>query len=239
MHPVVVVQHQESVPPGHVTGALIDEGIETVVLEAWHDAAWPEVGEIGALIVLGGTMNVDELETYSFLSRSRELMAAAMEAEIPTLGVCLGAQMMARVLGADVYRAEPRNAAFSALDVTPAGETDPMTQFFSTGSVLQFHEDTFELPSDVTLLATSSASGLNQAFRYRNNAYAIQFHFEVDRAIVERWIDDIGDDSLHAEWGISRAALMRQVDKHLDDQARAGHLLMKEFVSMIPSESRV
>src|SRR5688572_3614433 len=110
MAPVVVVQHEGSVPPGHIKTALEESHVEHVVLDAWRIPGWPDVSEIDGLIVLGGTMNVDQLDDYPFLRASRELMADALDREIPALGVCLGAQMMARVLGAEVYRAEPRNA---------------------------------------------------------------------------------------------------------------------------------
>jgi GMP synthase (glutamine-hydrolysing) len=228
---VMIVQHQESVPPGHIKSVLEEDGIEHAVVEAWRANSWPTMDEIGALIVLGGTMNVDQLDQYPFIERSRALMSDAVEAGVPTLGVCLGAQMLARVLGGDVYRAEPRNAFFSPVDVTDAGRNDPLLGAMSPGlPVLQFHEDTFELPEDATLLASSSASGRNQAFRVGDNAYGIQFHFEVDRAIVQRWLDEIGDDAMRAEWGIGTEELLRQVDQHLEAQAQAGRTLLRAFL---------
>jgi GMP synthase (glutamine-hydrolysing) len=225
------------VPPGHIRTALREAGVEHVVFEAWRDGDWPSADGISALIVLGGTMNVDQLDDYPFLARSRDLMAATLDMGLPTLGVCLGSQMMARVLGADVYRAEPRNAAFSPLELTSAGGSDPIAQpFAGSQSVLQFHEDTFQLPRDATLLATSGASGLHQAFRYGENAYGVQFHFEVDQTIVRGWIDDIGADALQEEWGISADEIMAQLNVHLAEQARAGRDLMRSFISMAGSD---
>ena len=228
---VVIVQHQESVPPGHIKSVLEEDGIEHVVFDAWRASKWPTIDEVGALIVLGGTMNVDQTNEYPFLGRSRALMTDALNADVPTLGVCLGSQMLARILGADVYRSEPRNAYFSPLDVTDAGKSDPLVAALPPElPVLQFHEDTFELPPDATLLASSSTSGKNQAFRVGNNAYGVQFHFEVDRAIVRRWVDDIGDEAMSAEWGTETGALIRQVDAHLDAQAEAGRTLFRAFL---------
>jgi GMP synthase (glutamine-hydrolysing) len=231
MEPVLVVQHEPSVPPGHIAAALREEGVKHVVFEAWGSNGAPDLERFGALVVLGGSMNVDEVAAYPSLRRSRELMSEALEARIPTLGVCLGSQMMARVLGAEVRRAEPRNAFFSPLEMTEEGLTDPVVGAFASGPpVLQFHEDTFELPDGATLLATSSASGRDQAFRYGDNAYAIQFHFEVDRQIVQAWVDDIGPAAMRSEWGIGASDLMRQVELHLASQERAGHQLMRAFL---------
>jgi GMP synthase-like glutamine amidotransferase len=228
MRPVAVVQHEPSVPPGSIVDVLVQEGVPYVVLEAWRDPAWPAPSEIGALIVMGGTMNVDELDAYPFLRRSRELMAGALERGIPALGVCLGSQMMSRVLGGDVHRAEPRNAFFSAVDVE--GD-DPVLDAFAGGTpVLQFHEDTFTLPPGATALARSARSGLLQAFRYGDDAYAVQFHFEVDEPIVRGWCENIGDAALRRDWATSGEALLRDGTRHLGAQGAAGRRLVRAFL---------
>ncbi|MFN2594001.1 MAG: type 1 glutamine amidotransferase [Actinomycetota bacterium] len=229
MRPVAIVQHESSVPPGSIADALTVAGIEHYVFEAWHETQWPTPDDVSALIVLGGTMNVDELERYPFLRTSRELMTATIERGVPTLGVCLGSQMMARILGAEVFRASPRNALFSPLDVSD--RDDPVVAPFANGTpVLQFHEDTFKVPSDAVPLATSTSSGLAQAFRYGENAYAIQFHFEVDRAIIEAWCDEIGERSLKDDWGTTKQELLAQADRYIEHQYAAGMQLLSSFI---------
>src|SRR5687767_6274140 len=166
MKPVVIVQHEDHVPPGLIHRVITERGVAHRIVEASRDPVWPQTGDLGALIVMGGTMNVDQTDDFPFLKQSRDLMASTIEARVPTLGVCLGSQMMARVLGTEVRRAEPRNARFSALDLTVEGGADPLVTPFTDVEVLQFHEDTFDFPPDATALATSRASGLGQAFRY-------------------------------------------------------------------------
>ncbi|HYO60694.1 MAG TPA: type 1 glutamine amidotransferase [Actinomycetota bacterium] len=229
MRPLVVVQHEPSVPPGTITDVLRDEGVEHLVVEAWRDEAWPGVAELGGLVVLGGTMNVDQLDAYPFLAASRALMADAIEREVPVMGVCLGSQMMARVLGGDVFRAEPRNAFFSPVEV---GD-DPVVAPFSSAPVLQFHEDTFSLPPGAVPLARSARSGLLQAFRYGANAYAIQFHFEVDAPILEGWCRNVGERALAEEWGTSSAELLAEAERHLAMQERAGRALFARFLDQV------
>jgi GMP synthase (glutamine-hydrolysing) len=230
MRPLAIVQHEPSVPPGNISAVLEERGADHFVLEAWGETEWPEPGDLGGLVVLGGTMNVDELERYPFLRHSRALMAGTIERGIPTLGVCLGSQMMARVLGGDVNRAGSRNALFSPVDVTL---DDPLIAPFGAGThVLQFHEDTFTIPPGATPLAMSTATGLHQAFRYGDNAYAVQFHFEVDETILRGWCDAIGARAMAEEWGITTAALIAQAHDHLAAQDRAGRELFARWLDL-------
>jgi GMP synthase (glutamine-hydrolysing) len=231
VRPIAVVQHEPSVPPGSIGGVLEESGLDHFVVEAWREPAWPRAEDLGALVVLGGTMNVDELDAYPFLGTSRALMAGALDRGVPTLGVCLGSQMMARVLGGDVYRASPRNAFFSPVEVTEPG--DPVVAPFSSGTgVLQFHEDTFTLPPDGVPLARSSASGLLQAFRHGDRAYAFQFHFEVDETILRGWCGNIGERGMVEEWGISTDELLAQGARHLEARRRAGRALFARFLDV-------
>ncbi|HEX2057000.1 MAG TPA: type 1 glutamine amidotransferase [Actinomycetota bacterium] len=234
MRPLAVIQHEPSVPPGLIGSSLKGSGLDHFVLEAWRDPAWPRADELAGLVVLGGTMNVDQLEDYPFLRSSRRLLTDALERELPVLGVCLGSQMLARVLGGDVFRADPRNAFFSSVEV-PAEETDdPLIAPFASGApVLQFHEDTFTLPPGAVPLARSASSGLLQAFRFGGNAYAIQFHFEVDSAILAGWCRNIGDPAMRDDWGIRADELLAQGARHFDAQRRAGMELCERFAGLV------
>lgn len=233
MHPIAIVQHEPSVPPGLIAPVLADSGAAVNVIEAWRDPTWPSVSEIGALVVMGGTMNVDQVAEHPFLRDSRRLMSDAIERGVPTLGVCLGSQMLARVLGTDVRRADARNALFSTLELTDDGKNDPLTASFDGVKVLQFHEDTFEVPDGAVGLATSASSSLAQAFRYGQNAYGIQFHFEVDRPILEGWLRNIGRREMLDEWGRDPSELLARADRVLDRQAEAGTRLVEAFLALV------
>jgi GMP synthase-like glutamine amidotransferase len=233
--PVAIVQHETSVPPGLIAEVIDEAGIEVLMVHAWDaQGSWPSSKDVSALVVMGGTMNVDELDRYPFLEKSRALMTDAIHDEVPTLGVCLGSQMMARVLGSDVYRSDRRNATFSGMKTTTEGQSDPVMGPFSDGTpVLQFHEDTFSVPPDAVLLATSDSSGLPQAFRFGTTAYAVQFHFEVDRSILKGWIDDIGPGRMRDDWGVSPDGLLEVAGSYLPDQDRAGRELVRGFLTLI------
>lgn len=233
MRPVAVVQHEPSVPPGSITEVLERSTVDHFVFDAWREQTWPAASDIGALVVMGGTMNVDELDAYPFLRSSRTLVADALEQNVPTLGVCLGSQMMARILGGDVYRADPRNALFSELDVDEGAADDPVIAPFASGpKVLQFHEDTFTVPPGAQPLARSAATGLQQAFRYGESAYAVQFHFEVDDAIVRTWCRDIGAQKMSDDWGTTADALLAGGPEVIGAQRRAGEELVARFLEV-------
>lgn len=239
MRPVAVIQHEPSVPPGNIAPVLEERGTGHFVVEAWREPMWPEPAGLGGLVVLGGTMNVDEVDRYPFLRSSRALMAGAIERGVPTLGVCLGSQMMARVLGGDVFRSSPRNALFSELEIAEGGAGDPVLAPLAGGTqVLQFHEDTFTVPPGATPLAASAQSGLHQAFRYGDNAYAVQFHFEVDEPILRGWCDDIGEPSMTREWGTSTAALTARAADLIAAQDRAGRALFGRFLDLAAVPAR-
>lgn len=233
VRPVVIVQHEASVPPGLIDPVLSRCGVHVEILHAWRNDAWPSVDDVAAVVVMGGTMNVDQLEDYPFLEKSRALMGDAIEAGVPTLGVCLGSQMMARVLGAEVRRADHRNALFSRLELTAEGARDPLTRPFADVEVLQFHEDTFAVPEGAVPLATSADNGLAQAFRYGDSAYAIQFHFEVDRTILRGWLDNIGPTAMLEEWRCAAEELVETGDRLLPSQRRAGHELVERFAELV------
>ncbi|MFN2525629.1 MAG: type 1 glutamine amidotransferase [Actinomycetota bacterium] len=235
MSPIAIVQHESSVPPGLVADVLESESVDYFIVDAPREAAWPSIDDIDGLVVLGGTMNVDQLDDYPFLARSRELMKAAIDHGRPTLGVCLGAQMMARALGAEVRRAGSRNALFSSLELTEEGNNDALISEFPEIPVLQFHEDTFDVPQGAVLLAVSRVSGLPMAFRWGTRAYAVQFHFEVDSAIVGRWIENVGTQTMVEEWGCLDGGRSLQDAEQFVGQASAGERLVKHFLQLVGS----
>lgn len=237
MKPVAIVQHEAFVPAGLIHQVLAEQNVEHHIVEASKDPEWPATDDLGGLIVLGGTMNVDQLDEFPFLEQSRDLMAATIEAGVPTLGVCLGSQMMARVLGAEVHRADERNALFSPLDLTDEGRSDPLlAPFAGDVEVLQFHEDTFRFPESATPLATSRASGLGQAFRYGETAYAIQFHFEVNADIVWDWTQDIGEDRMVEQWNADDGGHSLHDQSRYEGQAIAGRQLIERFLGLCPTD---
>lgn len=153
-----------------------------------HPDAQPSLDGYRGLIILGGPMNVDEEERYPHLVTEMRLVQQALERGIPVLGICLGAQLVARALGAAVSPNHEKEIGWYDVAPTDSARTDPLLAHLEgCERIFQWHGDTFEIPSGAVHLASSSACA-NQAFRYGNNVYGFQFHLEVDEPLIARWL---------------------------------------------------
>ena len=145
----------------------------------------PAHGEVAGAVVMGGPMNVDEVDRFPGLAVEREWLATAVERGMPVLGVCLGAQLLARALGAEVRPGEAPEIGFAPVEVFDPG--DPLLGGLAPRSeVLHWHGDVFDLPPGAERLASSERTEC-QAFR-AGNAWGVLFHPEADLALVEAWL---------------------------------------------------
>jgi GMP synthase (glutamine-hydrolysing) len=136
------------------------------------------------LIVLGGPIGAYEDEFFPFIKDEIRLLEQRLEARRPTLGICLGAQLIARTLGARVYPGPQKEIGWSRLTMTTPGTKSPLRHL--SAPVLHWHGDTFDLPREATLLA-STEKCVNQAFSWGDNILALQFHPEVIGRNIEQW----------------------------------------------------
>ncbi|NQY91109.1 MAG: gamma-glutamyl-gamma-aminobutyrate hydrolase family protein [Deltaproteobacteria bacterium] len=189
MRKILVFQHVAHELLGTLNPLLKDSGFRIRYVNFDRDpAARPSLDGYFGLVVLGGPMNVDQVDLYPFLAVEVELVAEALQRGMPVLGICLGAQLLARALGADVRPHHSKEIGWYQINPTAAGADDPVFAGMSdTEHIFQWHGDTFDIPSGAVHLA-SSPDCENQAFRYGDTAYGFQFHLEVDRPMVERWL---------------------------------------------------
>ncbi len=139
------------------------------------------------LVVLGGPIGADETESYPFLAPEIRFIERRLAAIRPVLGICLGAQLMARALGARVYPGPAKEVGWAPLALTAAGAASALRHLApEKTSVLHWHGDTFDLPNGADLLA-STAVCRNQAVAIGSHALALQFHAEVTAKGLERW----------------------------------------------------
>jgi len=144
---------------------------------------------VRALVILGGPMGAYEEDLYPFLKWEKTIIRTAVKEEIPTLGICLGAQLIAAASGAAVYPGNIKEIGWYPVSVTPEGQMDSLLGYLpEKPTVFQWHGDSFELPKGARRLA-SSLSYDNQAFRIGKNIYGLQFHLEVTPPMIDRWID--------------------------------------------------
>ena len=186
---VLVFQHVPFEPLGTLDPLLKDAGFRIRYVNFGREPKQrPHLERYEALIVLGGPMNADQINTYPNLLTEVEIIREAVEDGMSVLGICLGAQLLAKALGGSVSRNEVREIGWCDVEMTEAGLKDPVLAAFArTQEVFQWHEDGITLPSGCELLASSAASPV-QAFRFGDHAYGFQFHLEANRPLIERWL---------------------------------------------------
>ncbi|NJK72505.1 MAG: type 1 glutamine amidotransferase [Synechococcaceae cyanobacterium SM2_3_60] len=144
------------------------------------------------VVILGGCMGAYETEKHPFLNYDRQLIETALDQDIPLVGVCLGAQLLAQVLGSRVYPGTAGSeVGWHQVELTAAAAEDPLFAGLPTQMpAFQWHSDTFDLPTGATRLATGDRY-LNQAYRYGRKAWGIQFHLEVDGRVIHNWLHEV------------------------------------------------
>ncbi len=178
----LVVEHAEHEGAGLVGAALASGGVRLDVVRRWAGDPLPAPDGYDLVLVLGGPMSA----TDRALDAEAALLAASTRAGRPTVGICLGAQLLARGLGARVYRGAAPELGLVPLALTGAGQSEPLLAGLDGAAAFQWHSDGFELPAGAVLLA-SSARYPHQAFRMGARSYGVQFHPECDRAMRLDW----------------------------------------------------
>jgi GMP synthase (glutamine-hydrolysing) len=182
-----------------VTGGVFEDAAEAAghTLERWQvpDGGAPEDAEsYDAVMVFGGSMHPDQDESFHWLAGESEFLASIVSESVPVLGVCLGAQMLARAAGAPVGPATEPEVGWLEIEVTAEGQADPVLgRLPATAKVFQWHHYTFDLPAGATELARSPIC--TQAFRLDDKpAWGIQFHAEVTLPMLSAWIEEDPDE---------------------------------------------
>jgi len=171
---------------GRIAPLLENRGIGCDYADLYVDGApTPDIAAYHGLIFLGGPMSANDPLPY--LDRERALIAQAVKRGQPLLGICLGSQLIARSLGADVRRNPEREIGWFDLEFTDLAAKDGLFSGIpGPETVFHWHSDTWELPPGAVRLASSQACG-NQAFRASSNIYGMQFHLEVTPEMIADW----------------------------------------------------
>lgn len=182
---LLAIQHVPWEGPHRILDAC--GGLEERTVRPLAGGALPDHEAVAGAVVMGGPMNVDDVERFPGLAAERAWLAEAVRRDLPVLGVCLGAQLLARALGAEVRPGEGAEIGFAPVEVSDPD--DPLLGSLAPRTpVLHWHRDVFDLPAGARPLASSAQTPL-QAFRH-GNAWGLLFHPEADAALVGAWLEE-------------------------------------------------
>jgi GMP synthase (glutamine-hydrolysing) len=206
---VLVVQHQDDCPPALVGEWLIEAGCALDVRRPYAGDDLPaDLGEHDALLVLGGSMGANDDADHAWLAPTKELVREAAERRTPTLGICLGHQLIAASLGGVVEK-NPRGQQLGLLEMGWTSEVqgdDLMGGLTGTGLAVHWNDDIVTIAPTGTVVLARAAEGELQAARFAPTVWGVQLHPEVDDRILRAWAEE--DPDRYAE-GVVEDVLAR------------------------------
>ena len=224
----VAIRHVAFEGLGIIEPTLRQAGYTPHVYDACVDDLWTiEPIKTDLLIVLGGPIGAYEDDRYPFLTEELRILEQRLAAGRPTLGICLGAQLIARALGSKVYPGPAKEIGWGPIALSEAGRASSL-RHFDERSVLHWHGDTFDLPGDAVLLASTDLVA-NQAFSIGDNILALQFHGETDGGDIERWL--VGHACELASAGIDPRVIRGDTARHGAALAAAGSRLFADWLA--------
>jgi GMP synthase-like glutamine amidotransferase len=229
---VLAISHERDAGPGVFADAIRATGAR---LDVWHRAETDDLpgarDAYGAVITFGGAMHVDQAEAHPWISDEIAFLAELLASGMPVLGVCLGAQLLARAAGGEVRRAREPEIGWRDVRLTAAGAADPLLAGLTPGfEAYEWHSYECLPPENATVLATSDACV--QAFRIGESAWGIQFHAEVTAADALGWIRDYATTDPDAvRLGVDEDALRSQTRERIAGWNELGRSLCSRFLA--------
>jgi GMP synthase-like glutamine amidotransferase len=227
---VLIIKHVEIEGPGLIEDCLRQEKTPYQTLTLEPGLPLPKLDNLSHIVILGGPMNVYEEDHYPFLKDEDLFIKESIQRGKFVLGICLGAQLIAKALGARVIKSPAREIGWYDVSLTRIGAVDPLFSYLpKTFSVFQWHEDTFEIPHSATLIATSSLVPY-QAFRYGDNAYGLQFHLEVTGEMILEWIETYEEEFERSHSSpLSKQKILSDTEFKIEPYKKRGIKFLKNF----------
>ena len=239
---IMVLKHVAAEPLGLLDPMIRARGhrIRYINFER-HPDAQPELERYQALVVLGGPMNVGEGGRYPHLLTECRLIEEALARRIPVLGICLGAQLLAHVLGARVApAARPEIGWYRIRPRAPEAGADPVLHpLDAERPVFQWHSQGFEIPAGAVHLAESDDCP-GQAICYDHTAWGFQFHLELDERLIRRWLNSPGYCADLAGSGLAHtpATILEDTHRYLDETRALADRVFSNWLDRLGGNGR-
>ena len=227
---VLIIKHVDNEGPGLIEPWLKGENIPYRVFNLQRESFFPRIDDWSHVVLLGGPMNVYEEDRYPFLKKEDLFIKESIQRGRTLLGICLGAQLIAKALGARVTKAPVKEIGWYDVVLTEEGSRLPVfSQFPARVPVFQWHEDTFEIPKFGQLVATAT-SVPNQAFCYGKNTYGLQFHLEVTEPMIREWLEADQDELSRSVFPhFSKEEILAETERKIDEYSKRGRRFLTAF----------
>ena len=238
MENIIVLQHAPCETVGLLQEALTAADLKTHVIRSFEGAHVPkEMGQSEGLIVMGGPMGVYEQDRFPFLREEMKLIDHALKEKKPILGVCLGSQLLAAALGANVYAGPAQEIGWYPVTLLPEADTDPLLRKVpSPVMALRWHGDVFDLPKGAVRLAYSEKTDV-QAFRYGKNAFGFLFHMEMTAHIIEEMVKTFSSELQQEK--LDGTQIVAQSKNNLPALAAVGRTVFHRWTRLLRQPSMV
>ena len=234
MAEILVLQHVACEPLGTIENALRRAGLSHRYVRAQDGQPVPsDIGDAAGLIIMGGPMGAYEEAQYPFLAAEKRLIERALSGNIPILGVCLGGQLLASVLGAPVCSGAQKEIGWHPVTLTAEAAGDALWQDIpSPFEGFHWHGDFFETPPESVPLASSLLTPC-QAFRFAENVYGFQFHLEVTEAIIRDWTAAFAEEL--RETGMDATPILEAIPRNLPPMQQISQSVFGNWAKIVAS----
>jgi GMP synthase-like glutamine amidotransferase len=232
------IHHLQHVPfesIGLIKNWMHENDVEHTATYLYNDEELPDVSAFDCLIIMGGPMSVHDEDEFKWLKAEKELIKNAIAANKTVIGICLGAQLIASVLGANVYKNKEKEIGFFPLsnvilsETKNFGKANKLQDLLHNKTVFHWHGETFELPSTAICLASSDAC-LQQAFLYKEKVLGLQFHLEMDEAAIEKIIENCRAELTESKFIQSEETIRQEMKKHIPENRKLLFELLDGFL---------
>ena len=231
---ILVLQHVKSEGLGIIEKTFRQKGIGADFIKIFKGERIPrEINGYDGLIVLGGPMGVYEADVYPFIKDEITLIKNALKNNVTVLGICLGAQLLAKAAGADVYKGKKKEIGWYKVELTDEGKREGLfIGLPEEFTVFQWHGDTFDIPENSKCLALSKLFP-HQIIKVGKNAYGLQFHLEVTAEMIREWIDVNDKELASVKAYINPKKILKDTPEHIEAIHKYGEIVFLRFLALL------
>jgi GMP synthase (glutamine-hydrolysing) len=224
------LQHVPFETPAFLVSVAKDLGTEITITKLFNDDDFPTLDSFDILIVLGGPMNINDEDVYPWLKSEKDYIKKAINKDKKILGICLGAQLLASILGAKITTNRFKEIGWYPISLTTEAMAATIIKSIpATFTTFHWHGDTFEIPADSIRICSSQAC-VNQGFIYKEHVVGLQFHLEATHKSINDLLENCGTELINGKYIQNRDDLLCNTEKYVEQN---NSILVQIFNNLI------